>query len=121
MAINNTVKLIGNTGSEVKIIETEGKNFAAFSLATTDSYKDKETDEWKDKETIWHDVIVFNPKLIEALKVFKKGTRLEVIGSLSYRAFQIKDEDKVITKREASVIANKVEEAPLVKKNQEAD
>lgn len=121
MAINNTVTLIGNTGSEVKIIETESKTFAAFSLATTDSYKDKETEEWKDKETVWHDVVVFNPKLIEALKAFKKGTRLEIIGSLSYRAFQVKDEDKVITKREASIIANKIEQAPLVKKNQQAD
>lgn len=30
MAINNTVTLIGHTGDEVKIIESEGKSFAAF-------------------------------------------------------------------------------------------
>ena len=39
MAINNTIKLTGNTGSKVKIIDNNGKPFAAFSLATTDSYK----------------------------------------------------------------------------------
>lgn len=120
MANNNSVKLIGNTGSEVKIIETEGKTFAAVSLATTDSYKDKETEEWKDKATIWHDVIAFNPKVIEQLKAFKKGTRLEIDGSLSYREFKVLDESKEITKREVSVIAHKVEQAPLVKKTQEA-
>ena len=120
MAINNTIKLIGTTGSEVKVIENEGKTFAAFSLATTDSYKDKATEEWKDKETIWHDVIVFNPKVIEQLKAFKKGTRLEIVGSLSYRDFKVQDEGKVITKKEAKIIANKVEQAPLVKKTQDA-
>lgn len=120
MAINNTVKLIGNIGSEVKILESDGKSFAAFSIATTDSYKDKETEEWKDKATIWHDVVAFNPKVIEQLKSFKKGTRLEVLGSLSYREFKVLDEGKEITKREANVIANKVEQAPLVKKTSEA-
>ena len=120
MAINNTIKLTGNTGSEVKIIDNNGKPFAAFSLATTDSYKEKESGEWKDKETIWHDVIAFNPKLIEQLKAFKKGTRLDITGSLSYREFKVQDEGKVITKKEARVIAHKAEQAPLVKKSQDA-
>ena len=120
MAINNTIKLTGNTGEEVKIIENNDKTFAVFSLATTDSYKENESGEWKNKETIWHDVIVFNPKLIEQLKAFKKGTRLEVTGSLSYRDFKVQDEGKVITKKEAKVIAQKIEQAPLVKKTQNA-
>lgn len=119
MAINNTVKLIGNTGSEVKILEKDGKFFAAFSLATTDSYKERETEEWKDKETVWHDIVVFSPTVIEQLKSFKKGARLEVIGSLSYREFETIIEKKPIKKKEASIIANKVEQAPLVKKNQD--
>ena len=119
MAINNTIKLVGNTGTEIKIIENDGKPFAACSLATTDSYKDKETEEWKDKETIWHDVIVFNPKLMEQLKAFKKGTRLEVTGSLSYREFKVQDEGKIIAKKEARIIANQVDQAPLVKKNRD--
>jgi single-strand DNA-binding protein len=116
MAFNNTVKLIGNSGSEVKIIEKEGKPFAAFSLATTDSYKDKETEEWKDKETVWHDVIAFSPTVIEQLKSFKKGTRLEIVGALSYRDFETVIDGKTIKKKEASIIANKIEQAPLVKK-----
>ena len=45
MAINNTTLLTGNMGSEARIIETEENRFAAFSLATTDSYKD-ENDQW---------------------------------------------------------------------------
>ena len=116
MAINNTVKLTGNLGSEATIIDNDGKNFAAFSIATTDSYKDKETEEWKDKETVWHDVIVFNPKIIEEVKALKKGSRVEIIGSLSYREFNIKDDDKNIKKKEAKIIVNMLELAPLVRK-----
>ena len=90
MAINNTIELTGNIGAEARIIETEESKFAAFSIATTDSYKDKE-DNWQDRETVWHNVIAFNPTIIEALKSFKKGTRLKITGSLSYRPFEIVD------------------------------
>ncbi|MEL6719755.1 MAG: single-stranded DNA-binding protein [Bacteroidota bacterium] len=120
MAINNTVELIGNIGSEARIIETTESTFATVSIATTDSYKDKD-DNWQDKETIWHNVIVFNPKLIESLKSFKKGTRLKVIGSLDYRIFEVQDgEGKIIKKKEVSIIGRKIEQAPLAKKKQEA-
>jgi single-strand DNA-binding protein len=120
MAINNTITLIGNTGSEVRIIESEGKKpFAAVSIATTDSYKDQD-DKWQDKETLWHNIIAFSPSVIEQLKAFKKGTRLQITGSLSYRDFKVLDEGKEITKKEAQIIAYKVEQAPLVKKNQDA-
>lgn len=117
MAINNTVELIGNIGSKVKIIETETSTFASFSIATTDSYQDKETEEWKERETIWHDVVAFNPKLIEALKAFDKGARLKITGTLTYRPFSVQLDGKTFDKREASVIARKVEQAPLVKKS----
>lgn len=117
MAYHNTVKLIGNLGSEAKIIEGEKKTFAALRIATTDSYKDKETEEWKDKATIWHDVIIFNPTLIEEVKAYKTGVRLEIDGSLSYREFLVSIEEKEVTKREASVLAHKIQQAPLVKKD----
>ena len=117
MAINNTVKLTGNMGSEVRIIETEENTFASVSLATTDSYKDEEGN-WQDKTTLWHNIIAFSPTIIEALKSLKSGTRIEVTGSLSYRPFEVQDGNgKVITKKEASVIVYKVEQAPLAKKS----
>lgn len=117
MALNNKVILIGNTGDDVRIINTEENNFATLSLATTDSYKDNEGN-WHNKETIWHKVMAFSPKMIETLKSFKKGTRLQITGSLSYREFEIHGNDgNLIKKREAAVIATKVEQAPLVKKD----
>ena len=116
MAYNNTVKLVGNLGAEAKVIEGGSKKFATLRLATTDSYKDKETEEWKDKAAIWHDVIVFSPTLIEEAKAFKKGVRLQIDGSISYREFLIRIDGKEVTKREASILAHKIQQAPLVKK-----
>jgi len=116
MTINNTAILTGNMGSEARIIETEGNRFAAFSLATTDSYKD-DNDQWHEKETVWHNILVFNPKVIEMVKSLKKGTRLQITGALSYRPFEVVNgEGEVFTKKEASIVAAKVEQAPLVKK-----
>ena len=57
MAINNEVTLTGNLGSEAKIIQKDdGSTFASLSIATQDSYKDKQSDEWVKKDSVWHDV-----------------------------------------------------------------
>ena len=70
MALNNTVTLTGNLGSEARIIANEENTFAAVSLATTDSYKD-EQGEWHDKQTVWHNILAFSPRVIE-----KRGVEL---------------------------------------------
>ena len=110
-------------GSEARIIETDTTTFAAVSLATTDSYQDKDGN-WQDKETEWHQVVAFNPKVIEVLYNLKKGTRIEVEGALSYRPFDtnmVNDETgEVIVKRDASIIARMVKQAPLPRKSYEA-
>lgn len=116
MAQNNTVTLAGNLGSEARIIATEESTFAAVSLATTDSYKDEQGN-WHDKDTIWHSILAFSPRVIERLKALKKGTRVQISGSLSYRPFEVLNgEGEVITKKEAAIIAASIELAPLVKK-----
>lgn len=116
MTYNNTVKLIGNLGSEAKIIEQDGKSFATFSIATTDSYLD-ENEAWQQKETVWHRAIAFNPYAQEKLKKLKTGTRIEIVGSLSYRPFEIiLDDGRTVAKMEASVIVAKIDLKPLVKK-----
>lgn len=120
MTTNNEVKLIGILGNEAKIIKTEETEFAAFSIGTSESYKNKETDEWDYTDTIWHEVIAFNPKLIQIMQNYKKLTRLEVTGSLSYKALPIEINGKVVNKKEAKVIASKIDQAPLPKKKQDA-
>ncbi|MCG8328574.1 MAG: single-stranded DNA-binding protein [Chitinophagales bacterium] len=122
MALTNMVTLIGNMGSDAHLLtsQKDGKEFTALSIATTDSYQN-DAGEWVDKETIWHNVVAFSPTVIAMLKNLKKGTRIKIEGSLSYRPYDVVNgEGDVITKKEASIIAYKVEQAPLVRKNNES-
>lgn len=118
---NNSVKLIGNMGSEARTTEKDGKLMAAFSLATTDSYID-DKGEWQKKQTVWHNVLVFNKAAIAIVESFKKGARIEVEGSISYRPFEIQlEEGKTITKQEASIIADLIKPAALYKKSNQSE
>lgn len=111
---NNQVTLIGNLGNDVRINKKKEMVMAAFSLATSDSYKDKKG-EWQKKKAIWHNVLVFHDKVIEVAKDLKKGARIEINGSLSYRDFDVSTGKNKITKREASIIAHAIKSAPLSK------
>ena len=109
MAYNNTVLLTGNLGVDPEVIESGEKPFAVLSLATTDSYKDK-NDEWQQKDTVWHRVLVFSPKVLEQVKTYQKGQRITVTGSLNYKPREINDNGQSYKIMEASVIAGKIEE-----------
>jgi len=62
-----------------------GKKVCTLSLATSDSWKDKETGEKKEK-TEWHRIVVFNEGLIGVVESYvKKGTKLYIEGSLQTR------------------------------------
>lgn len=105
-------------GSEASIHEKEGKLMATFSLATKDSYQDEQKN-WKEKATIWHRVAVYNNNLVELVKSFKKGTRIEVNGSLAYKPFKhILDDGREVQKQEASIIAYLIQPKPLAKKTE---
>lgn len=117
MAYNNTVTLIGNLGKEALIHESNGKTYASVSLATVDSYKDKEGN-WVNKDTVWHSLMIFSPKIVAAVQSLKKGTRVKVVGSLSYRPFTSQLEDgSDVTKHAVSIIVGKFELVPLFKKS----
>lgn len=82
----NKVTLIGNLGKDPEIrFMPDGSRVASFSLATSDSWKDKSTGERKDK-TEWHRIAVFNEKLAEVIeKYVRKGTKLYIEGQLQTR------------------------------------
>lgn len=82
----NKVILIGNLGRDPEIRTTnEGKEIANFSLATSESWKDKLTGERKEK-TEWHRIVVFNEGLVRVIKDHvKKGSKLYIEGGLQTR------------------------------------
>lgn len=87
----NKVILIGNLGKdpEVKYFPSGG-SLCNVTLATSESWKDKQTGEQKEK-TEWHNV-VFNDKLAEiAGQYLKKGSKVYVEGSLRTRKWQDKE------------------------------
>jgi len=85
----NKVTLIGNLGKDPEIRTTsEGKDIITFSLATSESWKDKATGEKREK-TEWHRVVIFNEGLVNVVKNYvKKGTKLFIEGSLQTRKWQ---------------------------------
>jgi single-strand DNA-binding protein len=87
----NKVILIGNLGKdpEVKYFPSGGA-LCNVTLATSESWKDKQTGEQKEK-TEWHNV-VFNDKLAEiAGQYLKKGSKVYVEGKLTTRKWQDKE------------------------------
>ena len=71
----NKVILIGNLGRDPEIRMTQdGREIANFSVATSESWKDKSTGERREK-TEWHKVVVFIPQLVQLLKNYtRKGS-----------------------------------------------
>lgn len=82
----NKVTLIGNLGADPEFRSTgEGKELATFSLATTESWKDRATGEKKER-TEWHRIVVFNEGLVGVIKNYvQKGSKLYIEGSLQTR------------------------------------
>lgn len=89
-ALRNKVQLIGRLGQEPEIVNFEdGNQLAKFSIATDDSYKDKEGN--KIERTHWHNVIV-RGGLVKVVESFvQKGQEIAVEGKLTSRSYDDKD------------------------------
>ena len=85
----NKVLLIGRLGADPEIKQmVNGKSVARLSLATSQSWKDKNTGEKKEK-TEWHRVVVFNEGLVNVVqKYLKKGAQVYIEGQLSTRKWK---------------------------------
>ena len=85
----NKVLLIGRLGADPEIKQMiNGKSVARISLATSQSWKDKNTGEKKEK-TEWHRVVVFNEGLVNVVQQYlKKGAQVYIEGQLSTRKWK---------------------------------
>ena len=89
MAGVNKVILVGNLGKDPEQQSfANGGSVVKFSLATSESWKDKQTGERKDK-TEWHNVVIFNENLGKIAKdCLKKGSKVYLEGALQTRKWQ---------------------------------
>ena len=85
----NKVLLIGRLGADPEIKQmVNGKSVARLSLATSQSWKDKNTGEKKEK-TEWHRIVVFNEGLVSVVQQYlKKGAQIYIEGQLSTRKWK---------------------------------
>ena len=99
----NKVLLIGRLGADPEVKQmVNGKNVARLSLATSQSWKDKNTGEKKEK-TEWHRIVVFNEGLVNVVQQYlKKGAQIYVEGQLSTRKW--KDEQSGQDKYSTEII-----------------
>ena len=82
----NKVILVGNLGKDPEVRRmTSGEPVVSFSVATSETWRDKSSGERKEK-TEWHRVVVFNKNLAEvAEKYLRKGSKVYIEGSLQTR------------------------------------
>jgi single-strand DNA-binding protein len=94
----NKVTLIGNLGKDLEIRTFQnGGRAAHFSLATTESWKDKQSSERKEK-TEWHQVAIMSDGLVAvAEKYLKKGSKVYIEGKLETRKWTDKDNQERYT------------------------
>lgn len=86
----NKVILIGNLGKDPEITRLEsGVKKAAFSLATTEVYRNKEGE--KINHTEWHNIVLWRGLAEVAENYLKKGNTVFVEGRIRKREYEDKD------------------------------
>ena len=101
----NKVILIGNLGKDPEVRHLEnGAVVANFSIATSETYMDKNTGQ-KVENTDWHDIVVWRGLAEVVEKYVKKGHKVYVEGKLKKRSWQDKEG---ITRYSTEVIADEM-------------
>ncbi len=92
MAGVNKVILVGRLGKDPEFTTMgNGKELAKFPLATSETWKDRNTGERQEK-TEWHNIVIFNDGLVNVVKNYvKKGSQLYIEGQLQTRKWEGQD------------------------------
>jgi len=85
----NKVILIGNLGKDPEVRRlNSGDQVVSFSVATSETWRDKTSGERKER-TEWHNVVIFNENLGKVAEQYcKKGTKVYIEGQLQTRKWQ---------------------------------
>ena len=85
----NKVILVGNLGKDPDVRRlNSGDQVVSFSVATSETWRDKASGERKER-TEWHNVVIFNENLGKVAEQYcKKGTKVYLEGQLQTRKWQ---------------------------------
>lgn len=104
MAGVNKVILVGNLGKDPEIRHLDnGIAVANFSLATTESYTNKQGE--RVNQTEWHNVVLWRGLADVAEKYLKKGNSIYVEGKINTRKWEDKEG---VTRYSTDIIADKM-------------
>lgn len=102
----NKVILIGNVGSDPEVrYMPNGNAVSTLSIATSETWKDKQTGEKQDR-TEWHRVVFYNRLGEIAGEYTKKGSRIYIEGSLRTRKWQ---DQQGVERYTTEIIANEMQ------------
>ena len=97
------VQLIGNVGGEPEVREVGDNQVANFSIATTESYKNKQGE--KITNTEWHNIVIWGGLAKVVQSYVKKGDKLYLEGKIKTETYEKDGEKKYTTK----IICNQME------------
>jgi single-strand DNA-binding protein len=88
----NKLILVGHLGADPEVRRTQdGRPIANLRVATSESWRDKQTGERREK-TEWHRVVIFNEGLAKVAEQYlKKGSKVYLEGTLQTRKWTDKD------------------------------
>ena len=103
----NRVTLIGHLGQdpELRHLPTSGQPVASFSVATDESYTDKQGQ--RQQRVDWHNIVVFGRAAESCKEYLKKGREVYVEGRLRIREYELKDNGG--KRQRAEIIASRVQ------------
>lgn len=92
----NKCIIVGNLGKEPEIRAMGNGQVANLTVATSESWKDKQSGERKEK-TEWHRVVIFNEHLIKVCSYLQKGSKVYIEGALQTRKYEQNGVEKYTT------------------------
>ncbi|MBI9073732.1 MAG: single-stranded DNA-binding protein [Melioribacteraceae bacterium] len=87
--------MIGRLGSDAIIRQAGSGSVANFRIASSSSYKPKDSQEWVEKTT-WQNCVLWNPTDYQIRNFLKKGARVFVEGPIEHREYEDGGEKKYI-------------------------
>jgi len=91
--LRNSVHLEGYTGSDLTVIHFEGdRKVARVNVAVHEHYRTRTGED--SRQTQWFNLVFWNAKADEALKVIRKGTAIAIDGKLVSQSYLTKDGQK---------------------------
>ncbi len=99
----NKVILIGNLGMDPEVHQFETNSVARFSLATSETYIDKNGE--RQTTTEWHRVVIWGKQAENAQRYLKKGSKVYVEGKITYSKYTDKNNvERTATEIKADLI-----------------